>query len=86
VTLARDKPSAVDIRLTRPTHAIAITTFPIGATISIGGRRAGTSPTTVQVMGYSNLTIKVEKAGWKPVTTKVYSKELKDKLFVRLAR
>lgn len=86
VNLAADRPASVDIRLVRPTHTMNITTFPIGATISIGGRRAGTSPAVVQVMGFSNVTIKVEKPGWKPVTQKVYTKQPQDKLFIRLSR
>lgn len=86
VNLVASKPSSVDLRLVRPTHSLHITTFPIGATISIGGRRAGTSPAVVQVMGFSGVTVKVEKPGFKPVSTKVYSKQPKDKLFVRLTR
>jgi hypothetical protein len=86
VNLVEGKPGKVEVTMTRPTHKLTVTTIPSGATISIGGRRAGTSPTIVQLMGFSGLSIRIEKTGYKPVTSKIYSKKPDDKLSVRLSR
>jgi hypothetical protein len=86
VNLVEGKPGEVEVTMTRPTHRLTVTTVPAGATISIGGRRAGTSPTVIQLMGFSRLSITAEKTGYKPVTSKVYSKRPNDKLSLRLSR
>ena len=86
VSLVEGTPKTVDLTLVRPTHKVTITTVPSGATVSIGGRRAGTSPTIVQLMGFSNLKLQITKPGYKPVTTRFYSKKSEDRLSVRLTR
>ena len=79
-----DKSESIDVTLVRPTHSLSITTTPPGATISIEGRRAGSSPTVVQVMGFYNMKITIEKPGYKTVTQRFYSKVPQDRLNVRL--
>jgi hypothetical protein len=74
VTLSEGKPSTVDLSLARPTHSVTVTSTPPGATVSIAGRRAGTTPTSVKVMGFTGVTLTVEKKGFKTVTQKLYSK------------
>ncbi|MBA3394768.1 MAG: PEGA domain-containing protein, partial [Deltaproteobacteria bacterium] len=86
VTLDAAKPTAIDVMMTRPTHALQVITNPPGATISIGGRRAGTSPTVVQLMGFSGIDVKIERRGFETVTKRVYSKKPQDKLAVTLKR
>ena len=76
----------VDITLMRPTHNLFVETQPAGAIVSIDGHRAGTSPTMVKVMGFTTLTLRIEKPGWKPTTTKLYSKTAVDRLTVKLGR
>ena len=80
------KTEPVEVVLQRPTHKMMIETSPLGATVSVAGRRAGTSPTVVEVMGYSAITISITKPGYAPVTKRVYSKAANDKLFVKLAK
>ena len=80
------KSEAVDVVLQRPTHDLMIETSPLGATISIGGRRAGTSPTMIELMGFSTVALTITKPGYAPVTKRIYSKKPSDKLFVRLVR
>lgn len=84
-TPVRDKPQDVEITLARPTHALTVVTIPAGATISIQGRRAGTSPTVVQLMGFYGVTLTFEKKGYKTATQRVYSKVPQDRITVRLA-
>ncbi len=86
VTLDAAKSTAIDVMMTRPTHALQVITNPPGATISIGGRRAGTSPTIVQLMGFSGIDVKIERRGFESVTKRVYSKTPQDKLAVTLKR
>ena len=47
LALVTGKPQTLDVMLQRPTHELMVETVPLGATISIAGHRAGTSPTTV---------------------------------------
>jgi hypothetical protein len=84
VTPVLDKPTALEVAMVRPKHALTIVTTPPGATISIEGRRAGTSPTVVQIMGYSGVKVTLEKPGFKTVTQRIYSKSPKDRLSVRM--
>jgi hypothetical protein len=67
-------PATVDLALARPTHTVMISSTPSGATVSIAGRRAGTTPTAVKVMGFTGVSLTVEKKGFKTVTQKLYSK------------
>lgn len=77
---------ALDVTLVRPTHDLFVETLPSGAVVSIDGHRAGTSPTMVKVMGFSMLTLKIEKPGFKPQTTQVYSKAAVDRRSIKLSR
>lgn len=85
-TATEAKPAKVEIPLARPTHTVAFTTIPSGATISIGGRRAGTSPTTIKVMGFQGMNVTFERKGFKKVTQKLYSKKDNERISVRLTR
>ena len=77
---------AFDVTLVRPTHNLFVETQPSGAVVSIDGHRAGTSPTMVKVMGFTTLTLNIEKPGWKPQTAKVYSKTAVDRRSIKLGR
>jgi len=84
VALAADHPGTLDITLSRPTHAVSVLTLPPGAEVLIDGRRAGTTPTIVQVLGYTSVDLTIEKAGYKSLTRRVYSKVPQDRMFVKL--
>ncbi len=84
VTPVLDKPESIEVTLVRPTHSLTIVTTPPGATISIEGRRAGTSPTVVQIMGFYGVKVTISKPGFKTITQRVYSKVKQDRLTVRM--
>jgi hypothetical protein len=84
VTPVLDKPETVEVTLVRPTHQLTVVTTPPGATISIEGRRAGTSPTVIQLMGFVGVKLTIEKKGYKTITQRVYSKVPQDRLTVRM--
>jgi len=86
VTLTPDKPNSLDVTLVRPTHILTVITNPPGAIVSIGGRRAGTTPTRVSLMGFSGLEVKIEKNGFETVTKRIYSKVPQEKMSVTLKR
>jgi hypothetical protein len=86
VTPIADKPLSVEVPLSRPTHAITVVTVPAGATISIAGNRAGTSPTSVKLMGFTTITLTIEKKGYKTVVEKVYSKLDGERRTIKLQR
>jgi hypothetical protein len=76
----------VDISLARPTHTVSITSQPSGATIFIDGHRAGTTPTTLSVLGFQNVKLEVKKTGYQTLSTKIYSKVPQDKVSLRLTK
>jgi len=76
--------AAVDIALARPTHDLYVETQPAGAVVEIDGHRAGTTPTLVKIMGFTTLSLKVEKFGFRPTTEKIYSKTPHDRVSIRL--
>ncbi len=84
VSLAEGKPTTLDVTLIRPTHNLKILTSPPGAEVFIGGRRAGTSPTLVQINGFSGIEVRIERAGFKKVSKRFYSKTADDKLYFSL--
>jgi hypothetical protein len=86
LTLTEGAPANVDMRLTRPTHLVSVTSQPSGATVFINGNRAGTTPTVLTVMGFSNLKLEIKKTGYAPVEQKLYSKTAQDKVAVKLTR
>jgi hypothetical protein len=65
---------------------VTVTSNPSGATVSIAGRRAGTTPTSVKVMGFTGVTLTVEKKGFRTETQKLYSKSDGERLTVKLVR
>ncbi|MGE0395367.1 MAG: PEGA domain-containing protein [Kofleriaceae bacterium] len=86
VTLSESKPASVDLPLNRPTHAVTIVTQPAGATVSIAGRRAGTTPTSVKMMGFTKVALTIEKKGYKTVVESIYSKRDGERRMVTLTR
>ena len=85
VTLTADHAATLDVSLTRPTHDLWVDTRPWGAELSIDGHRAGTSPGMIKVMGFTTVTLQIDKPGFKPIAMKVYSKVEHDKVFVKMA-
>jgi hypothetical protein len=86
LALVAGTPQTIDVALQRPTHTLTILTLPPGATVSIEGHRAGTSPAVVKVMGFSTVTLSIIKPGFQTVTQRVYSKRDPDRVFVRLVK
>jgi hypothetical protein len=86
VALKEGAPGSIDITLQRPTHEVKVTSQPSGATIFIDGHRAGTTPTVVSVLGFSNLKLEVKKTGYAPVSQKLYSKVPQDNVAVKLTK
>jgi len=80
------KPQKLDITLERPTHAVMVVTNPPGATISLDGRRAGVSPTVVQVIGFQAMRLTADKAGFTSKTVTLYSRVPRDRIAVTLDR
>jgi hypothetical protein len=79
-------PATVEVTLQRPTHNVTFTSQPAGATVFIDGRRAGTTPTSVSILGFSNLKVEIKKTGYAPVSTRLYSKVPQDSFATRLRK
>jgi hypothetical protein len=86
VELVADKPQTVDVILQRPLHHLMIETVPNGAIVSIAGHPAGTSPTNVDILGFTTVPVLITKPGYKSVSRQVYSKVPNDHLAVKLTR
>lgn len=86
ITLDEAKPGTLEVSLNRPTHAVSMTSTPPGATIFIDGRRAGTTPTVVNVIGFQKLKLEFKKTGYLPQNTTLYSKVPQDKVAVKLGK
>jgi hypothetical protein len=86
ISLAEGKPGSIDVALVRPTHNLTIVSNPAGATVFIAGRRAGTTPTKISLMGFTGLDVKVEKFGFVSMTKRVYSKRPNDSLSFALKK
>ena len=76
--------AAIDVALARPTHDLYVETSPAGAVVSIDGHRAGTTPTLVKVMGFTTLSLRIDKFGFKSTTQKIYSKSPHDRVSIKL--
>lgn len=74
----------LDVTLVRPTHSLMVVTQPPGAEVFIDGRRAGTSPTVIQVRGFQSLTITTSKKGYKSASARVYSKVPNDRITLNM--
>ncbi|HUQ08634.1 MAG TPA: PEGA domain-containing protein, partial [Kofleriaceae bacterium] len=74
MSFSADKPAEIKLALARPEHKIKLVSTPGGATISINGRKVGTTPASITVPGYSMLAIELRRAGFKTLRVKHYSK------------
>jgi hypothetical protein len=86
VVLKEGAPQSLVTSLHRPTHALTVTSQPQGATVYIDGRRAGTTPTALNVMGFSTIRLEIKKSGYAPVSQSLYSKVPQDKVDVKLTK
>jgi hypothetical protein len=86
VSPTETEPSKIEVTLQRPTHTVSFVTQPAGATVFIDGRRAGTTPTTVNILGFSNLKIEIKKPGYATAATRLYSKVAQDRFTLRMTK
>lgn len=86
ITLTEGKEETLDVTLARPTHVVTVKSNPPGAQVFINGRRAGTTPTKLKILGFVRLDLELKKTGYQPVSTKLYSKKAVDSLSVRLVK
>jgi len=65
----------VAVRLSKPQFTLRITSTPSGATISIGGKTAGVTPTVIRVAAFETTTVILTKDGYLPDLEKVTAKQ-----------
>jgi hypothetical protein len=65
----------ITITLERPQHRLKLASTPGGATVSINGRKIGTTPTTITVPGFQTLEVEMRRAGFRTLRTRHYSKK-----------
>ena len=86
VTLAEGKKQSLEVTLQRPTHTVKVLSNPSGATVYIHGRRAGTTPTVLKVLGWETITLEFKKTGYQPASERLYSRRVEDNVSVRLVK
>ena len=86
ITLAAGTPGSMRVVLDRPEHTLKLASTPGGATVSIDGRKVGTTPTTVTVPGYQTLRVEMRRAGYRTLRTTHYSKKSGSVLATRLQK
>jgi len=64
----------IAVTLGQGTFSVKITSTPAGATITVGGKSKGVTPTAVQLPAFQTVTITVSKEGYGPDTEKVVIK------------
>jgi len=77
-------PEVLEVTLSRPIHAVWVTTVPEGATIYIDGQPVGETPRRLNVIGHVPLALELRKPGYRSVTEHVLSTVERDRLAVRL--
>jgi hypothetical protein len=65
----------VSARLARPTFTVKVSSVPSGASVSVGGKKFGKTPTVVKVPGFEPATITVAKDGFTSASEKVTAKQ-----------
>ena len=90
-TMTRDvtpKPNAKPIRiaLARTTFTVKVSSSPPGATVTLGGKTLGMTPTTVKVPAFEASTLKIAKDGYAPEMQKVTPKNNASSISVTLKK
>jgi hypothetical protein len=65
----------VDLTLQSAIFAVKVTSVPAGATITVGGKPMGVTPTSIRLPAFSASTIVISKDGFMPDTQKVTPKQ-----------
>jgi hypothetical protein len=65
----------VDVALATAIFTVKVTSAPAGATITVGGKPMGVTPTTIKLPAFSASTIVITKDGFTPDTQKITPKQ-----------
>ncbi len=84
VRLRPGKLDRIEVRLGRPDHKLRIISAPLGATVTVNGKPAGTTPMVATVKGYQGNRVRIERPGFETWSRKVYAKEPLTRLTVTL--
>jgi hypothetical protein len=70
---AKNKP--LKVALAKPTFAIKVSSTPNGATVLVGGRSMGITPTTIRLPAGETSTVTFQKEGYTPDTQKITARQ-----------
>jgi hypothetical protein len=90
-TMTRDvtpKPNGKPLKITlaRNTFTVKVSSSPQGATVTLGGKTLGMTPTTVKVPAFEASTLRIAKDGYAPETQKVSPKNNNSSVNVTLKK
>jgi hypothetical protein len=72
---ATASPQQLTVKLSRIVFAVKVTSAPPGATITVGGKTVGVTPTTIKVPGFDPVAVTVTKDGYATDTQKLAVKQ-----------
>jgi len=82
----KPKAKPIKIALARTTFTVKVSSSPPGATVTLGGKTLGMTPTTVKVPAFESSVIKIAKDGYAPDMQKVTPKNNSSSVSVTLKR
>ncbi|HUS66485.1 MAG TPA: PEGA domain-containing protein, partial [Kofleriaceae bacterium] len=86
VELRPGRMETVRVDLARPEHRLRIVSTPKGARVTVAGRDEGSAPALATVSGYEQVTVRVEREGYRPWSKKVYARKATTTVTARLER
>jgi hypothetical protein len=75
VTPSTGESRPVNVKLARQTLSVKVSSVPSGATITVGSKTLGVTPTVVKLPAFATSTLKIAKPGYTPDTQKVTPKQ-----------
>jgi len=72
------------VKIAAPVFSLKVTSLPAGATITVGGKMVGITPTTIKVPAFSPTMITLTKDGYTPDTQKIAPRQNNVTHFVTL--
>lgn len=86
VAFAAGAVTELRLKLARPNHNVTVVSTPRGATVTVDGRRAGTTPLSLEVSGFTRHSLTIELKGYQPYRTSVTTDDPEQTVAVPLVK
>lgn len=86
VAIAAGAVTELRLKLARPSHNVTVVSTPRGATVTVDGRRAGTTPLSLEVSGFTRHSLTIELKGYQTYRTSVTTDDPEQTVAVPLVK